>query len=208
MTSLTAFYCFQDSHAHFQGTGDDDLNSGDCGILKFRGEPGILGDVDTWKLFSCRDLLIFLPSVSELMMWGSNEVLLHYSNLIYPGAMNAFHMIFISRLVSHRMWNTFKYKKRLSIRRKLHFKKQQNHQFLDKWRGFNFCCHSSADKLATVWAQIAFVAINWIKLKYSEVVLSWHHIDMFVYESLTNNIKRPNRIPLPNKPKTRNLFYR
>ena len=140
-------------------------------------------------------------------MWGSNEVLLHYSNLIYPGAMNAFHMIFISRLVSHRMWNTFKYKKRLSIRRKLHFKKQQNHQFLDKWRGFNFCCHSSADKLATVWAQIAFVAINWIKLKYSEVVLSWHHIDMFVYESLTNNIKRPNRMPLPNKPKTWNLFY-
>ena len=34
-------------HAHFHGTGDVDLNSGDCGILKFRGEPGIRGEVDT-----------------------------------------------------------------------------------------------------------------------------------------------------------------
>ncbi len=34
-------------HDHFQGTGDDDSISGDWGILKFRGEPGIRGDAET-----------------------------------------------------------------------------------------------------------------------------------------------------------------
>ena len=46
VTSSLRYYDFY-LHVHFHGSGDVDLKSGDCGIFKFRGEPGIRGDVDT-----------------------------------------------------------------------------------------------------------------------------------------------------------------
>ena len=123
--------------------------------------------------------ICYLPINFRMKVFGNSEFLLFYRIKSNSDCRSSYHVTWTMHFLS-------------VIRR-------NNDQFLNIGRWLDFCCHCSADKLATVRTVLVFVAINWIYLEYYEASdVTW---------SLTNRIKSPKRIPLPNKPKTWNLFY-